>query len=275
MLRIALLWISALFLWAGCFEPHEGCLDIEAVNFDAAADKACCCCCNYPKLRLRYLPLFDTATWLPNAAYEYAPGRWFRIRQAVFYLSGFQGVQNGQAYSITDTINLSVRMPAGDTVRQTFTNDFFVLRRTVVDYTVGEFRAAGKFSGMRFRVGVPDAAQRVIPALAPEGHPLRPQPEDLWLGPDRGFAALRLVITRDTLPDTPTDTLTFGAPDFPSQMLESPGPFRRESGYDFRLQLAVNYRELFRSVDLTTGDISAWKTQIWNNLGSALLVIPE
>lgn len=275
MQRIVLLLMGGLLGIAGCFQPREGCLDIEAVNFDAAADKACCCCCNYPKLRLRHVPLFDTATWLPNAAYEYAPGRWFRIREAVFYLSDVQGIQNGQAFPIADTLRLAVRTPAGDTARQTFTNDFLVLRRTVVDYTVGEFRAAGTFSGMRFRVGVPDAAQRVIPALAPEGHPLRPQPENLWLGPDRGFAAFRLVITRDTLPNTIPDTLTFGAPDFPSKVLQSPGPFLRESGYDFRLQLAVNYRELFRGVDLTTGDISAWKTRIWANLNSALLVLPE
>ncbi len=276
MQRIAFLWIFCL-LWGmtGCFEPREGCLDVEAVNFDVAADKACCCCCNYPKLRLRYVPLFDTATWLPDVAYEYAPGRWFRIRQAVFYLSSFQAIQNGRAYSIVDTITLSVRTPKGDTVPQVLTNDALVLRRTVVDYTVGEFRAAGTFSAMRFRVGVPDSAQRVIPALAPPGHPLGPQPEDLWLGPDRGFAALQLIVVRDTLPDTPADTLTFSAPDFSSQVLESPGPFLREGGYDFRLQLAVDFRQLFQGVDWTIGDIPAWKARIWSNLSDAILVLPE
>ncbi len=269
-------WIAflttALHLTA-CYEPREGCLDIEAVNFDAAADKHCCC--TYPSLRLRYSPQFDTLVWKPDTAYEYAPGRWFRIQQAVFYLSDFQFVQNGQAHTVTDTVGLAVLRPNGDTVREVFTNDFLVLRRTVANYTIGEFRPSGLFQSARWRVGVPDAAQHILPSSAPQSHPLSPQPEGLWLGDDSGFAAMRLIITRDTLLTTPPDTLVFAKPDFPSKTLESSGPFLHESGYDFGLQLRVDFRELFRGVDLSTGDTGTWKARIWANLDSAISVLPE
>lgn len=259
----------------GCFEPRISCLDVEAVNFDAAADEPCCCCCQYPKLRLKYAPLFDTLNWVPGVAYEYSPGRWFRLREAIFYLSEFRATQNGLNYSIVDTVKLSVRTSNGDTIQQTFTNDVLLLRRTQLDYTLGEFRASGTFSSIRFRVGLPEAAQRVLPALAPENHPLGQQPEELWLGHNRGFAAFRLILNRDTLSTTPADTLMFGPPEFPSKVLESPGLFYRESGYDFPIQLVINYRKLFHGVDLAHHDISAWKSKIWVNLDSALSVIPR
>ncbi|MBK6931584.1 MAG: hypothetical protein IPH12_12260 [Saprospirales bacterium] len=259
-------------LLASCYEPREGCLDIEATNFDAAADKNCCC--TYPALKLTFLPRFDTLVWKPDTAYQYAPGKWFRIKQAVFYLSDFQLLQQGAPARISDSLEFSLLGPAGDTVRQTLINDFQLIRRTVIDYTAGAFRPGGTFESIRFRVGLPASAQRVIPDLAPDGHPLRRQAEGMWQGPDTGYVALKLVITRDSLPGTAPDTLWFSRPDFDSAVIQKDAIFRHESGYDFRLQLQVDFRELFRSVDLSTGDISAWKTQIIANLPGAFSVFP-
>ncbi|MBK9338248.1 MAG: hypothetical protein IPM98_17530 [Lewinellaceae bacterium] len=269
----ALLLLAFLpFAFTACFEPREGCLDIEATNFDAAADENCCCL--YPALRLTLLPRYDTLVWKPDTTYEYAPGQWFRIKQAVFYLSDFQLVQNGTAIPVSDTLGLATFGTNNDTVRTVFTNDFQLIRRTAVNYTVGTFRPAGTFESIRFRVGLPDAARRVIPDLAPEGHPLRPQSEGLWLGADTGFVALRLIITRDTFDTTPPDTLVFSHPDFTSLVIQNDAVYQHESGYDFSLQLVADFRELFRDVDLTTGDISVWKARIVANLPQALRVLP-
>lgn len=267
------LWALLILLpFAACYEPREGCLDIEATNFDAAADNNCCC--TYPALRLTLLPRYDTLVWKPDTAYEISPGRWFRIHQAVFYLADFQMVQNGVALPVSDTLGLSVLGAAGDTLRTVFTNDFQLIRRTTTTYTVGTFRPSGAFESVRFRVGLPDAAQRIIPALTPDGHPLRPQNEGLWLGPDTGYVALKLVVSRDTLPGTVPDTLVFSRPEFASVVLQSDDVFRHESGYDFSLKLVADFRELFRDVDLTTGDIPAWKLRIVANLPKALRVLP-
>jgi len=259
-----------LLAFSACYEPREGCLDIEATNFDAAADNNCCC--TYPALRLTLLPRFDTLVWKPDTAYEYAPGRWFRLHQAVFYLSDFQLVQGGTAFSVRDTLGLSVFGAAGDTLREVFTNDFQLIRRTTENYTVGTFRPAGTFESVRFQVGLPDAVQHVIPALTPDGHPLRPQNENLWLGADTGFVALKLVFSRDTLGSTIPDTLVFSRPDFTGADVQAGGVFRHESGFDFSLKLTADYRALFQGVDLTTVDIPAWKTRIAANLPAALRV---
>lgn len=257
------LYFSLLF-FAACYEPREGCLEIEATNFDASADKNCCC--TYPEFKLTLLPRFDTLVWKPDTAYEYAPGQWFRLRQAVFYLSGFQLEKQGELLNVSDTINLSIWGAAGDTTKQVFVNDFELFRRTVVNYSIGSFRPSGTFESVRFRLGLSDSAQQVIPTLVPEGHPLRLQNENLWLDRTSGYAALQLVLTRDTFSTTAPDTLFFSRPDFSSLSFQQNGPFQHESGFDFTLNLTADFREMFRNVDLSGGDKSVWKTQIIANL---------
>ncbi len=44
--------IALVFFLAGCYEPKEGCLDPQAVNYDVTADEACADCCTWPSLRL-------------------------------------------------------------------------------------------------------------------------------------------------------------------------------------------------------------------------------
>lgn len=269
LLQGLLLFMICLSVFA-CYEPRDGCLEIEATNFDASADKNCCC--TYPALKLTLLPRYDTLVWKPDTAYEYAPGQWFRLRQAVFYLSDFQLLKQGELFAVSDTVSLSLYGQAGDTTKQTFTNDFEIVRRTVVNYSLGSFRTSGTFDGLQFRIGLPDAAQQVIPTLAPEGHPLRIQTENMWLGQGAGYAALKLVLTRDTFSTTAPDTLYFSRPEFNGLLLQQTGTFTHQSGYDFDLKLTADFREMFRGVDLSAGDKTAWKAQIVANLPQAFRV---
>lgn len=268
-MRPFLLLLLALFA-AACAEKREGCLDIEATNFDAAADKNCCC--TYPNLLIKVAPQFGSVVWKPDTAYEYTPGKWFRLRQIAYYLSDFELVRQGTVYPVADTLSFAVWAAAGDTGMQTLTNDFLLVRRSSDSYKAGTFRTSGAFGSVRFRVGLPDAAQAVIPALAPSGHPLQLQSENLWRGRDTGYVALKIILTRDTLSGTVPDTLWFGRPDFSSAVIQQDSLFRHESGYDFQFYLNADYRALFQGVDLSGGDISTWKTRIWANLPAALRV---
>lgn len=249
----------------GCNEPRKACLDIEATNFDAAADEDCCC--EYPQLRIdSLLPRFGTLVWKPDTAYEYSPGKWFRMKSIVYYLSDIQLYQNSVPIAISDTLPFKSWGPAGDTADITLINDFQLVRRSSTAYTLGTFRPGGDFESVQFRVGVPAVAQAVIPGLAPANHPLRLQSENLWRGRDTGFVALQLILTRDTLAATQPDTLVFGRPDLDNVLVKKDGAFRHESGYDFLLRVRADYRELFRDVDLSNPDILQWKSQIVANL---------
>ncbi len=257
---------------SACFEPKEGCLDIEATNFDASADRDCCC--EYPKLRLETVQRYDTLQYLPDSLYEDATGHWFRIKSVVFYLSEFQLLQNGGLYTVSDTVQLQAYTAVGnDTTKETFTDDFLLVRRTPVDNEVGDFRPAGAFEQVKIRLGLPEPAQRVIPRLAPAGHPLRIQGDSLWYGPAQGYVFLQAVVVRDSMAATPPDTLAFLQSELPGFFIQQTGTFTHASGgYDFRLKLGVDYKKMFGNVNWSNGDITAWKSQIVANLPSAFAV---
>lgn len=259
-------------IFIACGEPRKACLDIEATNFDAAADEDCCC--EYPQLRIdSLLPRFGTLVWKPDTAYEYSPGKWFRMKSIVYYLSDFQLFQNGVAIPVSDTLTFQTWGPGGDTTQTTLTDDIQLVRRTSTAYEVGTFRPPGLFESLQFRVGLPSAAQAVIPALAPAGHPLQIQAENLWRGRDTGFVALQIVLTRDTLPGAQADTILIGRPDWENITVKKDGAYWHEGGYDFRLKIIADYRELFRDVDLSGTDISAWKPKIAANLPNVFSVL--
>ena len=115
-------------------------------------------------------------------------------------------------------------------------------------------------------------AQRVVPRLAPVGHPLRTQADSLWHGRAAGFVFVQVIVARDTISGTQPDTLALTQADLPAFLFESNGAFVHETGYDFTLKLTADHKKLLEGIDWTTGDISAWKARIAANMSSAFSV---
>lgn len=266
--NLLLLLLSLAMAFSACFEPQDGCLDIEATNFDASADDDCCC--EYPKLIMeaRHRYGSDTVQYLPDSLYVNSAGQVFRIKSVAFYLSEFQLFQNSVPFTVSDTAQLQTYAPsANDTIKEVFTDDFVLFRRTPVDNSVGEFKTPGIFEKVRIRLGLSDDAQRVIPRLAPSGSPLRIQGDSLWYGPAAGYVFFQAVVVRDSMQATKPDTLAFTEADLSGFFIEQTGNFSHPSGgYDFRIKLGIDYKKMFDGIDWTTGDIPAWKSQIASNL---------
>jgi hypothetical protein len=268
-MRLAIFLLFTALSLSSCFEPKEGCLDIAATNFDAAADKDCCC--EYPKLVLTVNQVYDTLLFRNDSLYQDAQGRLFRIKSVAFYLSEFELMQNGNPFQMSDTLTLITREGV-DTSSQLFINDFLLVRRTPLSFTVGTFRQDGLFESVKFRLGLSDAAQKVIPAKAPTAHPLALQPDSLWQGYTAGFVGLQAVVVRDSMMSTTPDTLRFTRADLGNFFLESSGSFVHPTGFDFPLILTVDYKKLFDGVNWSGHDISSWKSQIISNLSASFTV---
>ncbi len=255
-----------LLVQTACFEPKEGCLDIGATNFDASADQDCCC--QYPQLVLEVIQRFDSLNFTENAVYP-APlnNHLFRLKSVAFYLSDFQLVQNGVPYAVDDTVQLRAFGPGSpDTVTETLTDDFLLIRRLPFSHEVGSFRPDGAFQEVRIRLGLTEAAGRTIPRLAPVGHPLRTQPDSLWHGPGTGYIFAQIVLARDTFSTTLPDTISFSRADLGNLFLTTTAAVTHQTGTDLNLNLLADYKPLFAGVDLTTGDKALWKTQMAANL---------
>lgn len=270
-LPLALCLLLILFQTA-CFEPQEGCLEVEATNFDASADKDCCC--EYPQLVLDVVQRFDTLSFTENAAYP-APlnGRLFRLKSVTFYLSDFQLVQNGVPYTINDTVQLRAFDPVGqDTIKETLNDDFLLVRRQSYSNNVGDFRIDGTFEQASIRLGLTEQAGRVVPRLVRTGHPLRTQADSLWHGRSVGYIFAQVVLTRDTASATLPDTISFSRADLGDIFIKTTAPVRHATGYDFHLRLLADYRKLMLGIDLTAGDISVWKSQMKANFPNVFSV---
>lgn len=255
-------------VFSACFEPVEGCLDTSATNFEATADNDCCCV--YPNLILDVEQYFggDTVVYLADRWYKLDTGDSLRFKTIVFYLADFQLFQDGVWLPVADTLRLKTYP---DSAEQRFTDDFQLIRRTPGSYTLGEFRTAGDFTEVKFSLGLSDAANKIIPVLAPTNHPLRPQAELLW-AENQGFALAKIVFERDTATATPPDTLALFPPGFPKIDLTFPGSFDHQSGYDFRLKLKVDFRQWFEGVDLSADDIQTIKNKVAANLPQGFAV---
>ena len=261
-----------LLVQSACFEPKEGCLEVEGTNFDASADKNCCC--EYPQLVLDVVQQFGMLSFMENAVYA-APldSHLFRLKSVTFYLSDFQLFQNGTVYRVSDTVQLRAFSPTGlDTITEALTDDFLLIRRQSYSTEVGSFRDNGTFEQVRIRLGLPEPARRVVPRLAPVGHPLRTQPDSLWRGRDLGYIFARIVLARDTASATLPDTISLSRAEIGDFFIQSQQPVQHATGYDFRLRLLADYNELLMGIDLTAGDISTWKSRILANLPNVFSV---
>lgn len=258
---------------AACYEPKEGCLDTAAVNFDASADENCCC--RYPQLTLRLAPLYNGDTWLPDSAYQTPEGQWFRLKSFIFYLSELRLSKSGQLFSVTDTLQLKAFNPAGnDTLPLILTDDVQLFRWPNVDLTIGDFSATGVFDTVRIRFGLGADARRVVPASAPAGHPLRQQPENLWVDRNSGYVFAQMVLSRDTAAATTPDTLRFTAAEAGNLFFRSGTPLTQAGGSNLQINMRIDYEELFRGVDLSSTGPNAWKSKIIANLPKAFVVNP-
>jgi hypothetical protein len=267
-MRYHLLFFIPL-VFTACFEPKEGCLDIAATNFEAGADEDCCCV--YPKLVLSVEQQYDNLTFLNDSLYAADNGHLFRIRSVAFYLSDFEVIQNGESFRISEKIDLKT-LSGLDTLTREFTNDFLLLRRTPVEYSIGTIRQDGLFETLKFRFGLSSDAQKILPNKAPAGHPLAAQTDSLWRGNTAGFVFMQVVVKRDSMAATPSDTLRFMESDLGQIVFQADGPFLHPTGYNFPLILRADYKKMFEGINWTMDDIPQWKTKIIANLSQVFSV---
>lgn len=266
----ALLCLVLFATLQSCESPERGCLDVEATNFDVSADKPCeDDCCKYPQLVLAVNQEFNGAIWKQDTAYRNDLGKWFRIKSISYYLSDIKLTQNGEAYTVSDSVQMRVfGANAGDTLTDYFTDDYLLVRRNQVDYTVGTFKTSGSFQQFSGRLGLSGSSNDIVPRYAPSGHPLAKQSDSLWLSRPESYVMMQIILTRDTNSTTTPDTLRFTEADLGSNAhtILRTGNYEHETGFNFELILTADYYQLFKGVDFAISGISAWKTRIIANL---------
>ncbi|NND35064.1 MAG: hypothetical protein HKN76_20935 [Saprospiraceae bacterium] len=173
MLRATILSLFLSFLILGCYEQKEGCLDVLASNFQFDADVDCCrkdgeCCCQYPKLIISVKHQYEGENLSAGKVYHTAQGQPFFIQSIRFLASGVLLIDNSEAVSIVDEIEVETSEQNNIIVP----DDFTIFSSTSFSYTIGDFTRPGTYSALQFNVGVDDAIQAADPAQFDADHAL-------------------------------------------------------------------------------------------------------
>ncbi len=277
VLRITFYSFLVLILAYGCYEPKEGCLNLEAVNYDASADNPCVDCCQMPTLSLSFshqalLPT-QTDTTI-NFKYDslypspFDKLHYFQITRSRFFVSKLHLVKvDGTEVGVQDSLELEA--PTGNTITEE--DNFALVDRDIFQATtIGTVITQGNFERVRFTLGLTPPLGETVPASVPSKHALDVAADTLMYAEDTGYLSHLLIFKRDTLTSTAPIKLKITQP----VAIELPLPQSIEvlRGFNLSLKLKINYLAWFEGIDLTNDAQQTIEQKLKENLPNAFSV---
>ena len=265
---------------SACYEEREGCLDIEATNYDFSADVNVTDDCQYPSLRLvinhRYSINTDStvAFRLQDSVYLDQNGNPFTVDDLRFYISNLQLVKSdGTIFGVEEDLTIYTT-ETGDTLQQDIEDNFAIASPAFSQtYTIGTLRESFTLSTIKFTVGVESPANEADAGLMPSSHPLSLQDSSLYFSADSGYVFNYISLFRDT---TATDTipeiirigtssnLAFFA--FDTQSIKN-------NGVDFTITLQVDYKKWFETINVTSDSNEMLIEKIVSSLAESFTLV--
>jgi hypothetical protein len=269
------LYLAAILCFAmasGCNSEEEGCLDIQATNFDVSADVACSSCCTYPTLTLRINHVYDTTSnnFLLNKTYWDAIDSPYLVSAIQYYISDVQLVRaDGSSVGVTDELEVTL----ADNSILSIEDNFSLLKKSIGSYSsakIGSIHANGSFSKIRFNVGINPTANHAMISKMPDGHALAKQSESMHIDITQGYIFNKMQIVKGT---TAQDTITYEiSGDNNLVGVELDYPINISTGFDITLTIYLDYKKLFDGIDFKNDDDNTIQTKIVNNTSSAFSI---
>lgn len=235
-----------------CTDTIEGCLDVNAKNFKADADRNCCC--EWPEASFQVSHKMGSEIHEPTLEYTNSGGQIYRLLDAGIICSDFiLHFEDGQESRLI-TENISLTLPDNQTLE--VPNDVVIITRSTSSLKIGEFTGNGRATHLSFQVGLPDNLQNVAPEFWPAGHPLSTDALGWW-DDQLGFASL---VTRH-LPTGSADTLSWSL----HQNFRLVIPLNVDLAPGFGIQdipLSINYAKWFDLQNIVTDPDQNWPEQL-------------
>ena len=267
---------------SACYEPTEGCLDISATNFNAAADDPCEDCCTYPNLKLKILhqvtqerPLLGDTCINHSADSTYTNGdnNFFQINNISFYLSDFQLVKSdGLVVEVEDTLTLNLYEDFVTEVTKDslIKDDIVLVKRNAFTYTVGEFRTPGLYIQLRFKVGLSAGINDANPDTLVTTHPLSSNQDMHYDDLSLGYIFQQFEIVKDTA-ESLTEIEVYQIDELTAAPVEVTLDLSLDldPGFDAEIPLKVNYTTWLQGINFATDDRTTIESKIVSNTAEA------
>ncbi len=273
--RQLLLGSLLLVLLPGCFEPEEGCLDVEALNYDIDADSECDGCCVAPTMTLgvrhrfvvddvvnRVFPhssVFDPSTHLDDF------GQAFQFKEIRYFLSNLRLSRvNGTHLGALDSLLIAL-----DDGRVTSTavveNNFALVESSILsDYDIGRIRGNGSFTSLDFIFGVAEPADEALIGELPDDHPLNDS--TMYISTKEGLLFLDMEIYTDTIASQ-RDSLRVQLDNTDLlSALSLPVDFMLNPGFNVEIVLQADYASMLQGVNVRSDNAATIRQKIVDNL---------
>ncbi|MEM6698038.1 MAG: MbnP family protein [Bacteroidota bacterium] len=270
---IALVFMVLFF--QSCYENIEGCLDVNATNFNVMADRECEDCCEYPLLRLAIQhvysdPNIDTFyRFNLDSIYTLDSVDYFALTDLKYYLSDIKLIrQNGDTIGVIDRLDFTLISGNNITTQETEDNFALINRSNITPRTLGTIQENGTFVGIQFKLGLSSFDQKVAPEFFESNHPLALGDSSMYDLEEESYIVTRFDLARDTLSmDNDTTTVLILAKDF-VEIVELDFDFQVDVGFNTTIALQVDYRRWFEGIDVKNATpetiINLMKTNIRN-----------
>ncbi len=269
-------------LVSSCYKPTNGCLNIDATNYDASADEPCDDCCTFPNLNLKITHSITTQGTFgqdscinhsADSTFNNLANNFFQIKGMQFYLSDFQLIMaDGSVSEVEDEITFMIYDdPIAQTSKDTTVKDDFVLiKRSAFNYTVGEFRKPGSYMELRFKVGIDEKLSSIDADTLASSHPLSSKNLLYFDTRDSGFVYQKFSLIKDTLSNsTAIDVYEIGKETANSVQIVLSLFGELEPGFDAQIPIKVNYSMWLKGINFAADTDEMIKSAIVSNTAFA------
>lgn len=242
----------------GCNTRIQGCLDVNAENFNLNAEQSCDGCCLYPSLALSLTQKWGDRNFALTDTLLDILGHPYRISGLVYFLSDWTWVDGqGISYHVD---SVSATCLDGDL---TYSPDNLLVDTEHFNYTMGLTRQAPVIDSLRFVFGLTqdlsclDADNTGTPLELTDQSPL-------WNPQSGKLESMRLIIQTDTAVES-FDTIFIS-----DEVITTLAyPFEFTPGEDSQFKLTVDYSLWFK--DVNTADTASFRHSIITNFAGSML----
>jgi len=265
--------LALLFVLSACYENVEGCLDVNAANYDLDADVPCPDdCCTFPNLGVEVNHFWQGEALRTDTFYRDAANNEFRFTRLRYYWSELTlRLADGSSLFPQDSVEAGLLGTSGDTVFQ-FVDDNLVLLASTssADQSIGVLRVDQAATGLDGTLGLTGTYRDIVPSTLPSGHALNFQDGQLHIGSDTAY--LQLKLEYDLISGGDTIARAINVPGSQSLSLDFGGGFTLPRGFDIIVSTAAETATLLNGLDLSGSDEELATALATNAVGSWFVV---
>ncbi len=249
------LFFICFFAICSCYTKTEGCLDLDATNFNPTYDVNCCC--GYPSL-----VLFTTSNWkvkpLRNDTfYVDAGGNKFKINSIKYYISNIRLVKEDDTeFRVQDTLNLNNNL--------SITDDYKILIANELQSTIGKIKLNGKLKSIKFSLGLDSNATNVNPTEITIGKGLAINKDSMYDFNKQMYIFNKISYTFDSIPQY----ISYGGLSTKIE-LNLPTNYQVIRGKNITLEMIVDYNKWFESIDFKKDNSMTQINKLLSNIGKS------